>query len=142
MGVARPSSKPASEHWRLGIQPNGRDRAPSASFAHEVSQPLVAVALGAKRAEHLLRADLPQTGKLQEVVADIRHANTLAMNVIKNLGDLLKRKSDVQGCDLGAVIVDAVQLLSPEASKRNIDLRVSGIQRALLCVPIQSTWSR
>ena len=104
----------------------------SASFAHEVSQPLVAVALGAERAEHLLRADLPQTGKLQEVVADIRQANTLAMNVIKNLGDLLKRKSDVQECDLGAAIADAVQLLSPEASKRNIDLRVTGIQRALL----------
>ncbi len=104
----------------------------SASFAHEVSQPLVAVALSAERAEHLLRADLPQTGKLQEVVADIRQANTLAMNVIKKLGDLLKRKSDVQECDLGAAIADAVQLLSPEASKRNIDLRVRGIQQALL----------
>ena len=104
----------------------------SASFAHEVSQPLVAVALGAERAEHLLRADLPQTGKLQEVVADIRQANTLAMNVIKNLGGLLKRKSDVQECDLNAVIADAVQLLSPEASKRNIDLRVIGIRWGLL----------
>jgi signal transduction histidine kinase len=103
----------------------------SASFAHEVSQPLVAVALGAERAEQLLRADLPQTGKLQEVVADIKQANTLTMNVIKNLGDLLKRKSEVHECDLNAVIADAVQLLSPEASKRNIDLRVSGIQRAL-----------
>jgi signal transduction histidine kinase len=104
----------------------------SASFAHEVSQPLVAVALSAERAERLLRADLPQTGKLQEVVADIRQANSLAMNVIKNLGDLLKRKSDVQECDLGAAIVDAVQLLSPEASKRSIDLRAIGIRRGLL----------
>ena len=104
----------------------------SASFAHEIGQPLVAIALGAERAEHLLRADLPQTGKLQEVVADIRQANTLAMNVIKNLGDLLKRKSEVRECDLGAVIADAVQLLSPEANKRNIDLRVIGIRQGLL----------
>ena len=104
----------------------------SASFAHEVSQPLVAVALSAERAEHLLRADLPQTGKLQEIVADIRQANSLAMNVIKNLGDLLKPKIDVQECDLNAAIEHAVQLFSPEANKRNIELRVNGIQRPLL----------
>ena len=104
----------------------------SASFAHEVSQPLVAVALSAERAEDLLGATPPQVSKAKEVVADIRQANTLAMNVIKKLGDLLKRKSDVHECDLDAAIADAVQLLSPEASKRNIDLRVRGIQQALL----------
>ena len=104
----------------------------SASFAHEVSQPLVAVALSAERAEDLLGATPPQVSKAKEVVADIRQANTLAMNVIKNLGALLKRKSDIQECGLDAAIADAVQLLSPEASKRNIDLRVRGIQQALL----------
>ena len=30
------------------------------------------------------------------------------------------------------VIADAAQLLSPEANRRNIDLRVNGTQRALL----------
>ena len=104
----------------------------SASFAHEVSQPLLAIALNAERAEHLLRADLPQSSKLKEIVADIRQANSLAVNVIKNLGNLLKPKSNIQECDLNAVIAHAVQLLSPEANNRNIDLRVNGIQRALL----------
>ena len=65
-------------------------------------------------------------------MTDIRQANSLAMDVIRNLRNLLKRKSDIQECDLNAVIADAVQLLSPEANRRNIDLRVSGIQRALL----------
>ena len=104
----------------------------SASFAHEVSQPLVAIALNTKRAEDLLRADAPQVGRLKEIVADIRQANSLAVDVIRNLRNLLKRKSDIQECDLNAVIVDAVHLLSPEATRRNIDLRVNGIQRALL----------
>ena len=103
----------------------------SASFAHEVSQPLVAVALGAERAEHLLSANLPQSSKLKEVVADIRQANSLAMSVIKNLGNLLKPKSDLQECDLNAEIAHAVQLFLPEANNRNIDLRVHGIQRVL-----------
>jgi signal transduction histidine kinase len=104
----------------------------SASFAHEVSQPLVAVDLNAERAEQLLRADPPEVGKLKEIVTDIRQANSLAMNVIGNLRNLLKRKSEVQKCDLNAVIADAVHLLAPEANRRNIDLRVDGMQRALL----------
>ena len=104
----------------------------SASFAHEVSQPLVAVELNAERAERLLRADRPEVGKLKEIVTDIRQANSLAMDVIRNLRNLLKRKSDIQECDLNAVIADAVHLLSPEANRRNIDLRVDGMQRALL----------
>jgi signal transduction histidine kinase len=104
----------------------------SASFAHEVSQPLVAVELNAERAERLLRADRPEVGKLKEIVTDIRQANSLAMNVIGSLRNLLKRKSEVQECDLNAVIADAVHLLEPEANRRNIDLRVEGIQRALL----------
>jgi signal transduction histidine kinase len=104
----------------------------SASFAHEVSQPLVAVELNAERAERLLRADRPEVGKLKEIVSDIRQANSLAINVIGNLRNLLKRKSEVQECDLNAVIADAVHLLEPEAHRRNIDLRVDDILRALL----------
>ena len=103
----------------------------SASFAHEVSQPLVAVELNAARAEDLLRANPPEVDKLKEVMTDIRQANSLAMNVIGNLRNLLRRKSDTRKCELNAVIADAVQLLAPEASRRNIGLRVNGVQRAL-----------
>jgi signal transduction histidine kinase len=104
----------------------------SASFAHEVSQPLVAVELNAERAEQLLGADPPEVGKAKEIVTDIRQANSLAMKVIRNLRNLLKRKSDVQDCDLNAVIADAVQLLSAEANRRHIDLRTGDTERALL----------
>ncbi len=100
----------------------------SASFAHEVSQPLVSVELNAERAEQLLRADPPEVGKVIEIVTAIRQANRLAVDVIRNLRNLLKRKSHIQDCDLNAVIADSVQLLSPEANRRNIDLRVSGIR--------------
>ena len=104
----------------------------SASFAHEVSQPLVAVELNAERADELLRADPLEVGKLKEVVTAIRQANSLAVDVIRNLRNLLKRKSTIQDCDLNAVIADSVQLLSPEANKRSIDLRVDGIHQTLL----------
>ena len=54
------------------------------------------------------------------------------MDAIRNLRNLLKRKSDIQDCDLNAVITDAVKLLSPEANMRDIDLRVNGTERTLL----------
>ena len=103
----------------------------SASFAHEVSQPLLAVELNAERAEQLLQADPPEVGKVREIVTDVRQANSLAMDVIRNLRNLLKRKSHIQDCDLNAVIADAVHLLLPEANRRNIDLRLTGIQQVL-----------
>jgi signal transduction histidine kinase len=104
----------------------------SASFAHEVSQPMLAVELNTERVEQLLQADPPDVGKIKEIVTNVRQANSLAMDVIRNLRNLLKRKSHIQDCDLNAVIADAVQLLSPEANRRNCDLRIQGIQQALL----------
>ena len=104
----------------------------SASFAHEVSQPLLAVELNAERAEQLLQANPPEVDKAREIMTDVRQANSLAMDVIRNLRNLLKRKSHIQNCDLNAVIADAVHLLSPQANRRNIDLRLKAIQRALL----------
>jgi signal transduction histidine kinase len=104
----------------------------SASFAHEVSQPLLSVELNAERAEQLLRADPPEVGSAREMVTDIRQANSLAMDVIRNLRNLLKRVSHIQECDINGVIADAVQLLSPEANRRNIDLCVNGTEQALL----------
>jgi signal transduction histidine kinase len=104
----------------------------SASFAHEVSQPLVAISLNAVRAKDLLKADAPEVGKLKEVLTAITRANDLAVDVIRNLRNLLKRKSDIQDCDLDATIADAVHLLSPEANRREIELRVSGTEQPLL----------
>jgi signal transduction histidine kinase len=104
----------------------------SASFAHEVSQPLVAVALNAERAEDVLRADPVDLSKLKEILAAIRQANCLAVDVIRNVRNLLQRKSDVQDCDLHAVIAAAVELLSPEADRRIVGLRVIGMRQALV----------
>ena len=109
----------------------------SASFAHELSQPLVSIGLNAERAENLLRADPPEVGKLKEILADISQADSHAVGVIQHLQNLLKRKTalDIQECDLNAAISDALHIVSPEATKRNVTLRVNGIQQPL---PVQA----
>jgi signal transduction histidine kinase len=112
----------------------------SASFAHDLAQPLVAVDLSAKTATSLLSMDRLQVGKLQEAVAAIRHANSHAAEIIEQFRKLLKRRSDqdIQEADLDTVIADALTILSPEAKQRHIALRAEGHRGPVLvsCDPV------
>ena len=65
--------------------------------------------------------------------AHIRQADQHAAEIISHVKKLLKRRSDVeaQEFDLNEAIADTMQILSPEAKKRNVTLRVTGIQRPL-----------
>jgi signal transduction histidine kinase len=105
----------------------------SASFAHELSQPLEAIMLSADIGERLLAAGTPEVSKLKEILANIREADQHAVEVVRHLRKLIKRKSDLelQEFDLNKVIADAVHILSPESRRRNIRLRVNGSQQAL-----------
>ena len=105
----------------------------SASFAHELSQPLAAIMLNIDAAERLLGTNPPEVGRLKEVLADIRQADQHASEIIQHLGNLLKRRSqiEVQEFDLGGAIADALHIVSPEATKRNVSLRANGAQQPL-----------
>ena len=97
----------------------------SASFAHELGQPTLAIALHAQRAETLLAQDQPELGKIKEAVVDISHATEHATAIIRQFGKLLKRRSDPeieQETDLNAVIAEAVSVLATEANHRQVVL--------------------
>jgi signal transduction histidine kinase len=100
----------------------------SASFAHDLAQPLVAIALNAKRARTLISAGQADLGKLHEAVLDITHAHDHAARIIGQFRKLLKRESDdeAQEIDINAAIADALTILSSEAKQRRIVLRTEG----------------
>jgi signal transduction histidine kinase len=104
----------------------------SASFAHELSQPLEAIMLSASAAEHLLNARVADLAKVKEMLADIREADQHAVDIVQHLRKLVKRKGELelQEFDLNKVIANAVEILAPESRKRNIAVRVNGDQRA------------
>jgi len=106
----------------------------SASFAHDLGQPLVSIGLNADRAEILLRRDRPDLVKLKEAVVDIMHANDHAAEIIKQFRKLFRRRSDhdIQETDLNAVIADALSILSTEANQRQVVLYAERHQRPLL----------
>jgi signal transduction histidine kinase len=104
----------------------------SASFAHELSQPLEAIMLSASTAEHLLKASVPQVDKVKEILADIREADRHAVDIVQHLRKLVKRKSELelQEFDLNKVIANAAEILAPESRKRNIAFHINGDQQA------------
>jgi signal transduction histidine kinase len=104
----------------------------SASFAHEVRQPLAAIMMNVELAERLL----PDTAKdgLRSALADTREAAQHAIDVIGRLGMLLKPGSDTQQQEfnLADAIADGINLLVPEATKRGITLQADGLKGPLL----------
>ena len=99
----------------------------SASFAHELSQPLEAIMLSAATAERLLEPNAPETAKVKGLLADIREADKHAVDIVQHVRKLVKRRSEVelQEFDLNKVIANAVRILAPETKKRNVALRVN-----------------
>ena len=105
----------------------------SASFAHDLGQPLVAIALTTQWAEDLVK-DRPELSKLKEALADIRHANDYARDIIKKARKLLTRKDgeEIQDINLNTVIAEAFSFLADGASQRQVILHAEYHEEPLL----------
>ena len=106
----------------------------SASFAHELSQPLLSIMLSAETAERLLGAEPPNVDRAKEIIGDILQADQHATDIISHLKKLLKRRSEVeaQELDFNKAIADAIQILSPEATKGNVTLHAISTKQPLI----------
>jgi signal transduction histidine kinase/ABC-type uncharacterized transport system substrate-binding protein len=102
----------------------------SASFAHDLGQPLVAIALHAQGVENLVNSmngDQEELVKIKKSVRDIAHGTNQASQIIKRFRALLRRRSgEVQGADLTAVVADVMSILGTEAAKRQVVLSTQG----------------
>jgi signal transduction histidine kinase len=98
----------------------------SASFAHELSQPLAAIAMNTDAAIRLVADGAPDDKKVNEALADIQIANQHALNIMRYMRGLLKRKAinELQSFNIDTVVADAVVILSAEAQQRRIALNV------------------
>ncbi|MBK1722978.1 histidine kinase [Thiocystis violacea] len=104
----------------------------TASIAHEINQPLGAILNNADAAELILdsgpASDHTRREALRAILADIRHDDLRASEVIRRLRGLLaKHQVERQVFDLREATTDAVHLLRIEARRRRIEfiLRVT-----------------
>ena len=105
----------------------------SASVAHELTQPLGAIQSYAEAAEVYLEADPSNIGRVETILAAIRRDNERAMDIIRRLRGLFRKRTEIelQDFDLNDTICTAVDLLVPEATKRGVELSVNRSQVAL-----------
>jgi CheY-like chemotaxis protein len=118
----------------LHLNRSAKAGALSASFAHERSQPLAAIMMSVDAADGLLKRDPPEVAQSIELLADIRDTNRHATGVIRHLGKLLKpgSEAELQDFDLSEVIADALQVLLPEARKRQVTIRAHNVRQPAL----------
>jgi len=107
----------------------------TASIAHEINQPLSAIQTNAETMELILKSPLPDIDEMKEIVADIRHDQTRATEVIRRLRSLLRNTPcEVRDIDLNEVVRETeefVSALSAVGVARQVDLSNSITQVAL-----------
>jgi signal transduction histidine kinase len=105
----------------------------SASFAHELSQPLAAIMINIESMAGMLGSEPRKEGRLRSLVSETQEAAQHAIGVIRHLRKLLKGGSEGENeeLDLADVIQDAVHILQPEATKRGINLEANGMDSPL-----------
>ena len=105
----------------------------SASFAHELSQPLAAIMINIESMADMLSLEPRKGDRLRSLVSETQEAAQHAIGVIRRLRKLLKGGSEGESeeLDLAEVIQDAVHILQPEATQRGLNLAANGIASPL-----------
>jgi signal transduction histidine kinase len=97
----------------------------SASIAHEVNQPLAAIATNASASLNWLTRDVPEVSEARAAVNRIVHDANLASGVIQRVRDLAKRASpEVTELDINEVIEEAAALVKPEAQRHRVTMQL------------------
>ena len=95
----------------------------TASLAHEVSQPLVAVLTSAGACERWLANDPPDVEKARNAVARITTAGSRASEIVSGARALFKKgKPEHRSIQINVIIQETVHLLHDEAIRRGIHI--------------------
>jgi signal transduction histidine kinase len=94
------------------------------SIAHELNQPLGSILANTESAELMLKSPSPNLDEVREILADIRHDDQRASEVIRRLRSVLKRTPfEVRDVDLNETVREAIGLVGSLAEGRHIALK-------------------
>ena len=94
----------------------------TASIAHELNQPLTAIAANAQAAYRLLHSDRANPD-LEEALEDLENDSIRAAEIIQRLQVLFRKKPGTQApLDINAVIDDVLHLLGGDLRQRQIEV--------------------
>jgi PAS domain S-box-containing protein len=95
----------------------------ASGIAHEVNQPLTAIATYTQASLNLMKAEYPNLDKLAEIVYKTQQQALRAGQIIRRMREFVKSNTkQVAAADLNELIQDAVSLCLPELKLSNIAL--------------------
>jgi two-component system sensor kinase FixL len=97
----------------------------AAGIAHEINQPLTAVATYAQAAKRILEREQPGMTMLLDVCRNIDEQARRASEVLANLRRFIsKQETETQILDVNAVVTDVANLIEADASAESIPLKI------------------
>ena len=97
----------------------------AAGFAHEINQPLGAVANYAQGAVRRLRSGAVQPGELLPILEAMVHEALRAGEIIRRVRELVrKERSEQSPFDLNALVRDSAQVIEGEARHLGVEVRL------------------
>jgi PAS domain S-box-containing protein len=97
----------------------------TASLAHELSQPLMAILSNAQAAQRLLKAPSPDRLKLREALDDIVAGEERAGEIIRRVHNLLKRSNpEYRSLDLNALILEVMRFVRTDALAKSVAVQL------------------
>lgn len=94
----------------------------TASIAHEINQPLGAIRTNAETMELMLKSSSPDTEEIRQIIADIRHDENRATEVIRRLRNLLRKAPvELKEINLNEVVCETIAITSTVG--RQVELR-------------------
>ncbi|MGB8334239.1 MAG: ATP-binding protein, partial [Desulfobacterales bacterium] len=95
------------------------------NIAHEVNQPLAAIAANAEAAMRLMEEPEPDLKEVREALGDIVSDQRRASEVVKRIRNLVKKETTVlMRVDLNSLAGDAVKLVQGDAVARNARIQL------------------
>jgi len=101
----------------------------AAGIAHEINQPLSAIATYAQAAKRIMEHERPSTMTLQEVCTKIDDQARRAGQVIENLRKFIRKQEiRTQSLDVNKVVRDVLNLIEADAHASGIPVRVESTE--------------
>jgi signal transduction histidine kinase len=95
-------------------------------IAHEINQPLGAIANYASGLARRLRSDPPDLEALATIATQISQQAIRAAEVVRRLRDLVRKEESARKpCDVEQIVAESVQMMGSNARRRGVALRTS-----------------
>jgi signal transduction histidine kinase len=96
----------------------------AASIAHEINQPISAIAINAGAAENFLRTEPPSVETARQIVAQMAGDSKRAGDIVQRIRALYRKEAISKDLfDVNGAILDVIALIRSEALRHDISLR-------------------